>query len=210
MRLLPRGALVKTSAVDQAQWNYRLVLGAIQRMRFRLAVSLLPKQRPHRLLEIGYGSGVFMPELSRHCRELYGIDPHSQGEAVTRALESAGVAATLVSGSASALPFPTGFFDSVVAVSALEFIEDIESACLEIKRVLSPGGSLIAVTPGHSPVVDLGLRILTGKSAKQDYAGRRERLVPVLLRHFSATTIRRVPAWGGRVLCLYQALALRT
>ena len=74
--LLPPSALVKTSDVDKAEWNFRPLLGIIQRLRFRMILSLLPKRRIGRLLEIGYGSGVFLPELSRRCDNLYGIDPH--------------------------------------------------------------------------------------------------------------------------------------
>ncbi len=208
IRLLPRDALLKTSDVDEAVWNYRFFLGLIQRMRFKLVVSLLSSNRFHRLLEIGYGSGVFMPELSRHCEELFGIDPHQKQDLVTQVLKSHQVVAKLFSGSASAMPFQSGHFDCIVAVSALEYVEDLEAACAEIKRVLNPGGTLIAVTPGHSPVVDLGLRILTGKSARQDYGNRRERLVPVLLRQFPSHRIRKVPIWGGPVFCLYTALKL--
>jgi len=40
------------------------------------------KSRRARILEIGYGSGVFMPELSARCDELYGVDVHSRHEEV--------------------------------------------------------------------------------------------------------------------------------
>src|SRR5690606_26267525 len=75
LRLLPRGALVKTGTVDHADWNYRPVLGPISRIRFKLALALLPSPS-RRLLEVGYGSGIFMPELARTCEVLYGLDTH--------------------------------------------------------------------------------------------------------------------------------------
>ena len=40
------------------------------------------------------------------------------------------------------------------------------------------------ITAGHSPVVHLGLHLLTGEIAKPQYGGRREHLIPVLLPHF--------------------------
>jgi hypothetical protein len=38
--------------------------------------------------------------------------------------------------------------------------------------------------PGHSPVLDAGLKILTGNSASRDFGDRREQIVPTLHRHF--------------------------
>ena len=196
--------------MDHADWNYRPLLSAISRTRFRFAVKLLAaERRPSRLLEIGYGSGVFMPELARHCEELYAIDIHGMNEIVGQSLADYGVTAHLFSGSATALPFENEFFERVVAVSSLEFVTDLSAACTEIKRVLKPEGSLIVVTPGHSPIVDLGLKVLTGESAKKDYGERRESLMRTLLNHFEIERRLIAPALGSSVVHLYTAMKLR-
>jgi ubiquinone/menaquinone biosynthesis C-methylase UbiE len=210
LRLLPPEALTKTGEVDHADWNYRWLLGTISRTRFRLVVSLLEAQeRRGRLLEVGYGSGVFMPELARFADELYGIDIHQMTGPVAASLERFDVNARLFSGSVEALPFDENFFDCVVAVSALEFVSDTAAACREIKRVLRPEGTLVVVTPGHSPLVDFGLKILTGKSAKRDYDDRREKLMPTLLHHFAVERQLTSPAVGNSLVKLYTALRLR-
>lgn len=208
MNLLPSQHLLKTGPVDHADWNYRPLLGLIQRSRFRLALRLLRNRRFHRLLEIGYGSGVFLPELALHCDELYGVDIHPMSEPVAKVLAAANVSAELRTASATKLPLPDGFIDAAVAVSSLEFIDEIDQACSEIARVLSPDGCLIVITPGHSPMVDLGLRILTNEKASPCYGGRRERLVPALLRHFDAAEERRVPPVLSSLMCLYRGLRL--
>lgn len=208
LKLLPPDALLKTGEVDHANWNYRPFLGAISRTRFRLALSLLPEQKVGRLLEVGYGSGVFMPELAERCEELYGIDIHPAPEQVMSTLARFNVSAKLYSGSVSAMPFADNFFDVVVAVSSLEFIEDLAAACLEIKRVLAPGGFLVAITPGHSPVVDFGLKVLTGKSAKDDFGDRRQMILPTLREHFTTAREIKSPALASSVVCLYTALKL--
>ena len=208
LKLLPPEALLKTGEVDHANWNYRPFLGTISRTRFRLALSLLPEQRVGRLLEVGYGSGVFMPELAERCEELYGIDIHTSPEQVMSLLAGFNVRARLYSGSVSAMPFADNFFDSVVAISSLEFIEDLAAACLEMKRVLAPGGFLVAITPGHSPVVDFGLKVLTGKSAKDDFGDRRQAILPTLQEHFTTVSEIKSPAFGNSVVCLYTALKL--
>ena len=174
LTLLPREALIKTNPVDEADWNFRPLLGWIQRKRFQLTVELLGAEHYHRLLEIGYGSGVFLTEIVRHCDELYGIDPHPMNQAVMDVLARRGVMAQLFSGDAATLPFDDHMFDCIVSVSAMEVVTDLEAACGEIRRVLTPEGVVVVVTPGTSALVDLGLKILTGKSAKDDFGNRRE------------------------------------
>lgn len=205
--MLPREALIPTSKVDHAEWNYRPLLGALQRKRFGLALALLGDGTPGRLLEIGYGSGVFMPELAERCGALYGVDRHGRDREVARCLARHGVRAGLTSASVAALPYGDSFFDCAVAVSALEFVESIDAAAAELARVLSPTGALVVVTPGHSALLDLALRLTTGANARADYAGRRQKLVPALLRRFRLTEQRRFPPpFGGPMV--YRALRL--
>lgn len=208
LKLLPPDALLKTGEVDHANWNYRPFLGTISRTRFRLALSLLPEGKVGRLLEVGYGSGVFMPELAERCEELYGIDIHPAPEQVMSLLAGFNVRARLYSGSVASMPFTDNFFDTIVAISSLEFIEDLGAACVEMKRVLAPGGFLVAITPGHSPVVDFGLKMLTGKSAKDDFGDRRQMILPTLQEHFTIARQIKSPAVGHSVVCLYTALKL--
>jgi len=209
IRLLPLPDLVRTGPVDHADWNYRPLLGMLQRRRFQLATALLPRPRMQRLLEVGYGSGVFLPELATHCEELHGIDTHASAAQVLGKLRPHGVAPCLAQGSAEALPYDDGFFDCIVAVSALEFIPNIDRAARELARVLKPSGRLVLVTPGHSPLLDWGLRIATGASAQNDYAHRRERLLPAMAAHFSVEARRQLPPLLGRALCLYTALRMK-
>lgn len=53
---------------------------------------MIPGRKFQRLLEIGYGSGVFMPELAEHTDELWGVDIHSRTEAVSKRLQDLGAA----------------------------------------------------------------------------------------------------------------------
>ena len=207
-RLLPRGALIATSEVDHADWNYRRFLGALQRRRFELLLSLIGERRHERLLEVGYGSGVLMPELAARCRELVGVDLHPRHREVRGALADHGVHAELVRGSVAALPFADARFDCVLTVSALEYVDDVRAACAELKRVLTPDGVLLVVTPGHSPLLDLGLRLATGESAAANYGSRRQRLLPALREQFRTCDERVFPPLAGRLLPVYRALRL--
>jgi ubiquinone/menaquinone biosynthesis C-methylase UbiE len=205
LHLLPEEVLVKTGPVDHADWNFRPLLGAIQRSRFRLLLGLLGHEQFGRLLEVGYGSGVFLPELARRSRDLYGVDIHEKPDRVAESLRKLEVSASLSTASAESMPFQNGFFDAVVAVSSFEFIGDFDRACEEIGRVLSPGGAFFVITPGDSPILDAGLKILTGADAKRDYEDRRKHVLPALKRHFRIAESRDFP---GRIFPIYRGLRL--
>jgi hypothetical protein len=65
---------------------------------------------------------------------------------------------------------------------------------------------LIVVTPAHSPLADAGLRLLTGRKAEDDFAGRRQSIISTLLRQFR---VDREIRWPISLLPLYTALRLR-
>src|SRR4029077_7874514 len=120
LKLIPPESLLKTGEVDHADWNHRPIIGVIQRLRYRLALALVGNTTFGRLLEVGYGSGVFMPDLAERCNELHGIDIHSTGSEVEEVLRRHGFRALLSTESVTELPFEDNYFDCVVTVSSLE------------------------------------------------------------------------------------------
>jgi hypothetical protein len=93
-------------------------------------------------------------------------------------------------------------------MSSLEFIAPFDSAASEFRRVLRPGGVCVVVTPGASPVLDLGLRLLTGRSANTDYGDRRKQIVPLLRRELALDAQRHFPP-GLFPVHLYRAFRFR-
>jgi ubiquinone/menaquinone biosynthesis C-methylase UbiE len=209
IRILPEESLIRTSEADHADWNFRPLLGWIQRARFRLIVQYLSGHHFQRLLEIGYGSGVFMPELVHYCDELYGIDPHPKNEEVAPILRKNGVDASLFCSGAESMPFSDDFFDCIVAVSAMEYVEDIRAASIEICRILQPRGLFVLVTPGHNPLVDIGLKMLTREDAGAHYADRRHRLISSLAKYFTVQERHSKYFLGLPPLQLYTSLTLQ-
>ena len=108
LHLLPEEVLIKTGPVDHADWNFRPILGSIQRSRFRLMLDLLEGHHFERLLEVGYGSGVFMPELARRCRSLHGIDVHRHTESVSESLRKLDLRRRCFPAAPRACPSKTG------------------------------------------------------------------------------------------------------
>jgi SAM-dependent methyltransferase len=206
--LLPEAALVKTGDLDQGGWNYHGLLGRLSRRRIAMVDRLLAGVTEGRLLEVGYGSGVFMPTLARHCTRLDGVDVHPFTAEVTAALAAHGVTAELATGSVTALPYPDACLDTVVCISVLEFVDDLDAAGRQLRRVLAPGGRLVVVTPGHSAVLDLGLNLLTGQVAEDTFQGRRQHVQPTLARHFRLDRRLVLPPLTPPSARLYTALLL--
>jgi ubiquinone/menaquinone biosynthesis C-methylase UbiE len=172
-----------------------------------VASVLASSPRAERLLEVGYGSGVFAPELARHADNLFGADVHRNGAAVTATLAVHGIPARLATASAGALPYRDGSFDTVVTVSTLEFVPDVPAAVAELVRVTRRGGRLIIVTPGQSALLDLGLRVLTRERAEDTFEGRRSLVVPAVERSARILEVRTLPVGvGKRLLPLYRVL----
>jgi ubiquinone/menaquinone biosynthesis C-methylase UbiE len=208
IKLLPQEDLIKTGPVDHADWNYKAFIRQIQRKRFRLCMKLIQNAKYEKLLEIGYGSGIFLPALSAVASGLYGLDIHQKNKEVEKVLLKHKIKANLMSGSAVKIPFDNNYFDLIISISAVEFINELDEACKEIKRVMKKDGVFIVITPGHSSILDLGLKIITKQSARLDYENRRKYIISTLLKYFKVEKKITFPGHSVPSLNLYYALKL--
>lgn len=159
-------------------------------------------------LEIGYGSGIFLPELARRSDRVHGVDVHDRRAEVDASLRSQGVQARLYTASAESMPLADASMDLVVALSALEFIDDLDAVAGEVARVLRPGGLMVLVTPGKNPVLDTGLRLLTSEQAEDTFEGRRGKALPALERRLTRVRERTFPRFArGPIPTVYTAVA---
>jgi methionine biosynthesis protein MetW len=97
-----------------------------------------------RVLDVGCGdgktSGAWL--LDRRC-DYTGVDISANA---VREAQQFGLRAIHIT-DASSLPFADGMFDVVVCIEVLEHLFAPQSALQEIRRVLRPGGRLIATVP---------------------------------------------------------------
>ncbi|MEV0385463.1 methyltransferase domain-containing protein [Nonomuraea sp. NPDC050643] len=104
-----------------------------------------------RILDAGCGSGPVIAALRDRDAAVTGIDSSAGMLAVAR--RRLGDDADLhVADVSSRLPFADGAFDDVVASLVLHYLEDWGPALAEMRRVLRPGGRLIASV--NHPFVD--------------------------------------------------------
>jgi ubiquinone/menaquinone biosynthesis C-methylase UbiE len=155
----PRAAVPKPNSDDPIDYYYRPVTGTIYRSRLRNAVELLGPTKFGALLEVGTGSGILLPELSRHTQRLVAIDIHDKLDEVREFLTKEGVDADVVHGSLFEMPFRDGEFDALFCASVLEHLTELDQALKEFARVVKPGGVLVLGFPVRNVVTDAFFRL---------------------------------------------------
>ena len=138
----------ETIAKAYARWApvYDLVFGAVFE-RGRKSAIVAAERIGGRILEVGVGTGISLPDYSRNNR-LVGIDISvpmlRKAKARVRQRNLTNVEALAVMDVAH-LGFASSFFDVVVAQYVITAVPDPEAALDEFARVLKPGGEVILV-----------------------------------------------------------------
>lgn len=128
------------------------------RQRNRWVVSLLDVQPTDRVLEVGFGPGIAIAELSHRVGptgHVWGID-HSEVmiQQATRRNAAAIAAgrATLTFGTVEALPpVLDGPFDVILAVNSLGFWPQPAERLEDLRRRLAPGGRIAIASQPRCP-----------------------------------------------------------
>jgi ubiquinone/menaquinone biosynthesis C-methylase UbiE len=124
-------------------WLYDLVSrkaekGGLGQKRHELLASLEGD-----VLEIGAGTGLNLPRYEKASR-VVALEPDaSMARQLHKRVSAASVRVEVVSGSAEALPFPNGSFDTVVVTFVLCSVDDPAAVLAEVHRALAPGGRLV-------------------------------------------------------------------
>jgi len=101
---------------------------------------------PYRVLDVGCGVKPYYPFFEPHVSEYVGVDVVENPAADLQ-------------GAVEALPVADGSFDLVLCIQVLEHADDPAKAVGELRRVVAPGGTVLASTHGvqvyHPAPVDL-------------------------------------------------------
>jgi ubiquinone/menaquinone biosynthesis C-methylase UbiE len=173
--LLPEKELLKkTGDVDYYDWNYKFPIDMVQKYRFKQIVKLLGKRKYPTLLEVGTGSGIFLPELSKYCSKLYACDIHCSYDHIKKLAKRYNISDYFVKRqNIENTDYPDNFFDVVVAVSVLEFVENVQSAMNEIKRIMKPDGIFLTICPMQSNFLDSLVAFYSTKNPEDEFVNSR-------------------------------------
>lgn len=102
------------------------------------------------VLEVACGPGLVALEVAKKAKKVYGIDiaPLTIGEAKKKARKMGIKNVEFSVEDAYALPFNSDMFDVAICNSSLHNMMEPQKALSEMKRVLKPGGRLIATVVG--------------------------------------------------------------
>lgn len=142
---------IDKTAVEKAydRWApvYDLVFGPVFERGRRAAIAAADRVGG-RILEVGVGTGISLPDYSRANR-IFGVDISAAmlGKARERVTElGLGHVEGLEVMDAERLAFPDASFDVVVAQYVITAVPNPEAALDEFLRVLKPGGEIVILS----------------------------------------------------------------
>lgn len=124
--------------IEQIPWAYDLTCAVMELFGLDRWRKKLVAGARGRVLDVGAGTGRNLPLYPPGAR-VVGLDPSLD---VLRRARRRAPGVPLVVGSAEALPFRDGAFDTVVSGLVFCSVPDPVRGLREVKRVLSPGGLL--------------------------------------------------------------------
>lgn len=123
-----------------------LTLGAWWRLVRRAQAYVPPGGR---VLEVGFGPGKLLAQLSQQADRAYGLDYAWGMCRVARVrLQEVGQPVRITRGSVYDLPYPHDTFDTVVSTFAFSGFREGRQAMQQIARVTAPGGRVVLVDIG--------------------------------------------------------------
>ncbi|WBH15693.1 class I SAM-dependent methyltransferase [Sphingomonas radiodurans] len=136
-----------TRAYDRWAPIYDLVFGPVFRQGRSAAIDAA-ERIGGRIIEVGVGTGISLPQYARNCR-IVGVDLSDAmlDKARARVREQKLDHVELIAvGDAEALDFPDNSFDVVVAQYVVTAVPHPERALDEFARICRPGGEIVITT----------------------------------------------------------------
>ena len=158
LELPAQGTLKPNDADDPLPYYYHPWVGWLYRHRLQMGLDMLPAGG-RRVLEVGVGSGILVPTLTRRYAAYEGTDLTLA--AGLQSLVAPGCKAIFRSADLlSDHDLPSDSFDAIVCFSVLEHIADSDGAARGLARVLAPGGTLVTGYPMVSPLMSRAFSVI--------------------------------------------------
>ncbi|WP_370247765.1 class I SAM-dependent methyltransferase [Nocardioides sp.] len=148
----------------------------------QVALKALLADAPDTVVEIGCGTGAFAARVRDAAPGLDYLATDASARMVELAAAT-GVRAEVAQ--AGALPLPDDAVDAAAALWMLYHVPDLDAALADLRRVIRPGGRLVAVTNGDGHTATLrtaagGTPLVTGFSSENGEAALRRHFAEVV------------------------------
>jgi SAM-dependent methyltransferase len=205
----PKHLMTQTNWGDPVMYHYYPGPNIIYRKRLQNTLRLMQPYRFDNLIEIGYGSGIFLPTLSKMAQKITALDIHKETAAVQRLLDWYQVQnVALVSDDIMKMPFADQSFDGCVIVSTLEDIEDSARAVSEIKRILKPGAHLFVSFPVENIMTNSFFRLI-GENPHEIHPSDHKYILDFLGKNFTIERVLKLPSFLPVDFALYVSVHCR-
>lgn len=140
--------------------NRVMTFGLDQSWR-RQVVELVAPPLGGRALDVGTGTGDFLPELAAWMRDGLAVGVDFTLPMMRAGLPKLDAHSAFVGGDALRLPFPDQSFDAITTGFVMRNVANIGQAFAEMYRVARPGGivACLEVARPRSPLIRLGHRL---------------------------------------------------
>jgi SAM-dependent methyltransferase len=160
------------------------------------------------VLEVGVGSGVLVPTLTKRFPAYTGTDltlAPGLDALVASGCDARFVAADLLRDG----DLPAAHFDAIVCFSVLEHIADADGAARGLARALAPGGTLITGYPMVSPLMTRAFELIGFQGIDDHHVSRPARIATALGRVLRPVARAAFPPRAPVAAALYQCSAWR-
>ena len=141
--------------------------------RLRTAMNYIEKHTPYEnILDFGCGSGVMLPFLAQHVRQVTAIDIDLVPlESLKKHIPLAENVQVLDANQISLSQLTPKSFDLINALDVLEHVDDLSTTLRDLLHLLRPGGRLLVSGPTENIFYQMG-RKLAGPEFSGDYHER--------------------------------------
>ncbi|HKG54592.1 MAG TPA: class I SAM-dependent methyltransferase [Anaerolineales bacterium] len=141
--------------------------------RLRTAMNYIEKYTPYEnILDFGCGSGVMLPFLAQHVRQVTAIDIDLVPlESLKKHIPLAENVHVLDANQISLSQLTPKSFDLINALDVLEHVDDLSTTLRDLLHLLRPGGRLLVSGPTENIFYQMG-RKLAGPEFSGDYHER--------------------------------------
>lgn len=183
----------------QAAWLYDIVAWLVSGGNWnRWIKAVVPHLGPGPILEIGFGTGVLLTSLTDRDH-LAGIDESWQMTRIaarrwkkTTSTSRAPVCRAV----AQSLPFPSAYFDTVVATFPAPYIFQ-HNTLIELARVIAPSGKLVILLSARQTSTSAFSRFSTWLFSITGQGGPSDQTMHLIDQAFVNTPFQIEYAWHG-------------